>query len=145
MLIDLWLIGIGVIMITYGIVWMMRNMHSNAAMVVTAIGVLLIMVSGAFAHDHKRPELNNWYKGLSAGGVPCCDGSDAVRLSDVDWESKDGKYRVRIYGQWVDVPDSAVIKGPNLDGQTMVWPYPQNGMGGTVSYRVRCFMPGSMT
>lgn len=98
------------------------------------------ITSYAFAHDHGRPDLNKWFQDLrSRAKAPCCDGSDAVRLDDPDWESRDGHYRVRIEGEWVDVPDSALIDGPNLDGKTMVWPYHENGHP-----RVRCFMPGAM-
>ena len=42
-------------------------------------------------------------------------------VADVDWESKDGHYRVRLEGQWIDVPDD-VITVPNRFGRTMVWP-----------------------
>ena len=35
---------------------------------------------------------------------------------------KDGHYRVRIEGDWVDVPEDAVITEPNRVGRTMVWP-----------------------
>ncbi|WP_245286910.1 hypothetical protein [Bradyrhizobium sp. Tv2a-2] len=67
-------------------------------------------------------------------------------LSDVEWKSENGHYQVLINqymdgsGQnvWVDVPDDAVIKEPNRDGRTLVWPIwgdrPQ----------VRCFLPGAM-
>jgi hypothetical protein len=47
---------------------------------------------------------------------------------------------VRLYGEWVDVPDDAVVKQPNLAGRTMVWTY---GMMGRTM--IRCFMPGTMT
>ena len=43
-------------------------------------------------------------------------------VADVDWESKDGHYRVRLEGQWIDVPDDALITVPNRFGRTMVWP-----------------------
>jgi hypothetical protein len=103
---------------------------------------LVMAVGSVFAHDHTRPELDSWFMSLeSKGKSPCCDGSDALRLDDVDWETRDGHYRVRLEGEWVDVPDSAVVEGPNRAGPTMVWPYYVNGaMRG-----VRCFMPGSMT
>jgi hypothetical protein len=95
----------------------------------------------AAAHDHDRPELQGWFKALqSKGKAACCDGGDATRVSDADWDSKDGHYRVRLEGQWVDVPDNAVIEEPNRDGRTLVWPYHVNGMP-----VVRCFLPGSMT
>lgn len=104
--------------------------------------VILFSIRPGFTHDHGRPDLNNWFMSLqSKGKVSCCDGSDAMRLDDVDWDAKDGHYRVRLQGEWVDVPDSAVVEGPNRAGPTMVWPYYLNGsMRG-----VRCFMPGSMT
>lgn len=102
--------------------------------------VLLLTVHFAKAHDHNRPELNDWFRGLkSNSGAWCCDGADATRLDDVDWDTKGGHYRVRINGAWIDVPDGAVINEPNRDGQTMVWPiYGPNG-----SIGVRCFILGS--
>jgi hypothetical protein len=92
------------------------------------------------AHDHERPELNGWYQSLRSGKGPCCDGSDAKRLDDADWESRDGHYRVRIDGEWVDVPADAVVGGPNRAGRTMVWTYYKDGHP-----EARCFMPGSMS
>ena len=44
------------------------------------------------------------------------------RSATSDWESESGHYRVRIEGEWVDVPDEAVITEPNRVGRTMVWP-----------------------
>src|SRR4029077_10192226 len=72
----------------------------------------------------------------------CCSFADGFVVSDVDWESKDGHYRVRLEGRWIDVPDDAVITEPNRAGRTMVWPY----VRGTYPPRteIRCFMPGSM-
>jgi len=48
-------------------------------------------------------------------------------------------YRVRIDGEWVDVPSEAVVDGPNRLGRTMVWPYYKDGHPKT-----RRFMPGSI-
>ena len=68
------------------------------------------------------------------------DGSDAKCVDDADWETKDGQYRVRIVGEWVDVPNDAVLLRPNRAGRTMFfWPYYLNGHP-----KARCFMPGSM-
>lgn len=96
----------------------------------------------AHGHDANRPELNNWFMGLqSRAKWPCCDGSEALRLDDVDWRAKDGHYQVRLEGEWVDVPDEAVVTEPNRAGPTMVWPYRRDGK----LNRVRCFIVGSMT
>lgn len=93
---------------------------------------------GQFASS--SPELKAWFDSLRSGKGPCCSDADGSAVSDVDWESNAGHYRVRIGGDWVDVPDEAVITQPNRVGRTMVWPMYYDGK--TV---VRCFMPGSMT
>lgn len=121
--------------------WALKWVLRLVVAVVAVIFVLLYLVlKNAFAHDHNRAELNGWFKSLeSRAKAPCCDGSDATRLDDVDWESKGGRYRVRIDGEWVDVPESAVIDGPNLAGQTMVWPTWSDG-----KRTVRCFIAGAL-
>lgn len=101
-------------------------------------------ISYAYPRDDGRyanSPLKQWFDGLrSKGGGPCCSDADGTALSDVDWETKDGHYRVRIDGQWIDVPDDTVITEPNRAGRTMVWPSYSNGRP-----IIRCFMPGSMT
>jgi hypothetical protein len=122
------------------------------------IFILLIFSSTvALAHDAHKPGLNGWFRTLSAGKGPCCDGSDAMHLTDVDWETKDGRYRVKVpntgdgfqramHGEkniemeWVDVPEDAVLTQPNLDGETLVWP-----MYGYMGKTIRCFMPGTLS
>lgn len=93
---------------------------------------------GQFANT--SPDLKAWFDGLRSGKGPCCSDADGSAVSDVDWESHAGHYRVRLEGAWFDVPDDAVITVPNRVGRTMVWPI--RGSSGTV---IRCFMPGSMT
>jgi hypothetical protein len=84
--------------------------------------------------------LKQWFDSLKSGKGPCCSDADGTAVSDVDWESSNGHYRVRLEGEWVEVPDDAVITEANLVGRTMVWPI--RGYGGLT---IRCFMPGSMT
>lgn len=97
--------------------------------------------NAANAHLADRPDLNEWAAGLaSSDGHMCCDGSDAEPIKDVDWEvSKEGHYRVRIDGRWTDVPDTAVVPGPNKYGVALVWGYPS--LGNPETFNVRCFMP----
>jgi hypothetical protein len=97
-------------------------------------------------------DLKAWFDGLRSAKGPCCSDADGSALSDADWESRDGHYRVRVprfgyvvEGQqqeqvWVDVPEDAVISEPNRVGRTMVWP-----IYGYTGVTIRCFMPGSMT
>jgi len=91
---------------------------------------------GRYANSPLKP----WFDSLKSGKGPCCSDADGYAVSDPDWESKSGHYRVRIDGEWYDVPDDAVITEPNRVGRTMVWPI--KGWGGMT---IRCFMPGSMT
>jgi hypothetical protein len=84
--------------------------------------------------------LHGWFEQLASKKGRCCSDADGRSLSDVDWVSHDGHYRVQINGEWVDVPDDAVITEPNRAGPTMVWPTYLNGHP-----EVRCFLPGSMT
>lgn len=111
---------------------------------------LTIVLSPSLAHDAEHPELNDWFMGLrNKKDFPCCDGSEAMHLKNVDWESQNKEnshIRVRIpltteanseLG-WVDVPDDAVITEPNKDGATLVWP-----IYGYMNTSVRCFMFGA--
>ena len=84
--------------------------------------------------------LKQWFDSLKSGKGPCCSDADGSAVSDVDWESKGGRYRVRIEGEWHEVPQDAVITEPNRVGRTMVWP-----IKGYLGLSIRCFMPGSMT
>ena len=88
----------------------------------------------------QNPELHQWFEKLRSAKGPCCSDADGSAVSDVDWETAGGHYRVRIDGEWVDVPDEAVITEPNRIGRTMVWP-----IRGYLGLTIRCFMPGSMT
>jgi hypothetical protein len=121
--------------------------------------VLLLGLASQFSHarDHGQfasstPEIKAWFDGLRSGNGPCCSDADGTAISDADWETRDGHYRVRVprYGYlvagqqqelvWVDVPEEAVITEPNRVGRTMVWP-----LYGYLGLTIRCFMPGSMT
>ncbi|RXH21848.1 MULTISPECIES: hypothetical protein [Bradyrhizobium] len=128
---------------------------------VTRLAAALVLVGLAAPIGHARDrgqfantnaDLKAWFDGLRSGKGPCCSDADGSALSDTDWDSKDGHYRVRLprYGSglegqpqelvWVDVPEEAVISEPNRVGRTMVWP-----IYGYMGVTVRCFMPGSMT
>ncbi len=124
-----------------------------------ACALTLIAVLSSFGHARDRGQFVNtnadlkaWFDGLRSAKGPCCSDADGSALSDSDWESRGGHYRVRVPrfgylldGQqqeqvWVDVPGDAVISEPNRVGRTMVWP-----IYGYMGVTIRCFMPGSMT
>ena len=114
----------------------------SAAGVGSAVAALAAYPGHARDPDgrYANSPLKQWFDSLRSGKGPCCSDADGTAVSDVDWESGNGHYRVRIEGDWVDVPDEAVITEPNRVGRTMVWPI--RGYGGLT---IRCFMPGSMT
>jgi hypothetical protein len=39
---------------------------------------------------------------------PCCSVADGQSVEGVDWDTKDGNYRVRLDGQWIEVPPDAL-------------------------------------
>jgi hypothetical protein len=108
--------------------------------------VLLLALASHLGHArdpdgrYANSPLKQWFDSLRSGKGPCCSDADGSALADIDWESKGGHYRVRLDGEWIDVPDEAVITEPNRIGRTMVWP-----LRGYLGLTIRCFMPGSMT
>ena len=113
-----------------------------------ASAVLLVMLAAPASQARdpdghyaaQNPELHKWFESLRSGKGPCCSDADGTAVSDVDWETANGHYRVRLDNEWIDVPDDAVITEPNRIGRTMVWP-----IRGYLGISIRCFMPGSMT
>ena len=88
-----------------------------------------------------NPDLHAWFNKLSSGKGLCCDFAEGKRVDDVDWDTggPNGNYRVRLDGEWIDVPADAVVTEPNKFGPSVVWPMFGNGGQTTV----RCFLPGS--
>ncbi|MEH2626774.1 hypothetical protein V1292_004829 [Bradyrhizobium sp. AZCC 1719] len=110
---------------------------------IALLGAAIVVGGHAVARDdgrYAKSPLKSWFDSLRSGKGPCCSDADGSAVADVDWESKDGHYRVRLEGQWIDVPDDAVITEPNRAGRTMVWP-----MKDSLGISIRCFLPGSMT
>ena len=104
---------------------------------VLGIGSAEARDDGRYADSPLKP----WFESLhNKDGVQCCEVADGMALLDVDWDSQDGHYRVRLEGQWVMVPDERVVTQPNRIGRPIVWTQYLNGKP-----LVRCFMPGTMT
>ncbi len=115
----------------------LRILPLLAACAIAAAGLAQAHDDGRYANSPLKP----WFESLrSKTGRQCCADADGAALTDLDWDTRGGHYRVRIDGEWVDVPDEAVVTGPNRAGRAMVWSYFLNGHPS-----VRCFMPGSMT
>ena len=141
----------GVILFVAGCALAARNAANKIAWVAWALIVLGLVLIVAPVHSrdldgrYAASPLKQWFDSLKSGKGPCCSDADGSAVSDADWETKDGRYRVRLEGQWWDVPDDAVITEPNRAGRTMVWPIYFQSMGKLDRIEIRCFMPGSMS
>jgi hypothetical protein len=106
-------------------------------------------ISGLAARDldgHyavQNPELHRWFDSLAnQHGQLCCSIADGRTVEDPDVDDSSGHWRVRVDGEWLDVPDDAVITVPNRYGPAVVWPFKDYLTGKTI---IRCFMPGAGT
>ena len=144
--------------------WVMSVLLFLIAMLVMA----LLIMNIAHAHDadgrFKDSPLHDWFQQLGSGNGLCCDFADGFKVEDVDWDTQDGHYRVRLRGKWMTVPDEAVVKSENRYGPAVVWPI--CSFNGTASVtitpcggrdannkvqwadgveveKIRCFMPGA--
>lgn len=121
----------------------------SACWTVLMLAGLLIVSAPVSAHWYGATRIGApdkaWWESLQpkGGGLPCCDIADGQKVLDVDWDTAgpNNSYRVRLNGQWIVVPDAAVVTAPNRFGPAVVWPY-QDGDG---VMRIRCFMPGAGT
>jgi hypothetical protein len=112
------------------------------------IGLLALSCS-AQAADHGQlgpttPEVKAWANSLdNTLGEICCSTADGWKPEEVEYEIKNNRYRVKIDGEWYDVPPFAVIKRPNKFGFPVVWYYKTWLNGIRPSILIRCFIPGA--
>ena len=97
--------------------------------------VALVRDDGRYANS----PLKSWFDRLASGNGLCCSFADGFRVDNVDWDTQDSHYRVRLNGEWIVVPDDAVVTEPNKFGPAVVWPY----MGTNGQTQIRCFLPGA--
>ena len=109
---------------------------------VVALCVAAMVPGRALARDDGRyanEPLHKWFDQLASGKGLCCSFADGFSIRDIDWDVQDGRYRVRIQGEWITVPDSALVTEPNRFGPAVVWPY----LATDGSTQIRCFLPGA--
>ena len=104
------------------------------------IAFLPLLASAALAVDrgqfgHVPPDIRAWFKSVIApNGVPCCDELDGHRTT---YDVRAGAYWVPIEGQWMQVPERAVIRDQgNPIGEAVVWYVHHRG-----SIIISCFVP----
>jgi hypothetical protein len=107
----------------------------------------LAVTADAPAHDYGQysnvdPAIKDWIKKLTdKSGQGCCataDGHPAV----YEWDTAGNHYKVRIEGEWYDVPPEAVVDGPNKLGYATVWYWWDWSSDGKKTNHIRCFLPG---
>lgn len=98
-----------------------------------AAGVALAFDNGQF--ENVPPDIRAWFKSVIApNGVPCCDVSDGHRT---EYDVRGGAYWVPIEGQWMEVPERAIIRDRgNPVGQAVVWYVHHRG-----AVIISCFVP----
>jgi hypothetical protein len=112
--------------------------------VVMILCITVVAPNHLYARDDGRfagSPLKEWFDHLGSRNGLCCAFADGVNVQDVDWDTQEGHYRVRIHGEWFVVPDDAVVTEPNRFGPAVVWPY-NDCYGNT---QIRCFIPGAGT
>jgi hypothetical protein len=86
-------------------------------------------------YDNVPADIRAWFKSVMApNGVPCCDISDGHRT---EYDFRDGAYWVPIEGEWMAVPERAIIRDRgNPVGQAVVWYVHHSGR-----IIISCFVP----
>jgi len=75
----------------------------RAGIIIISLAVLIVASEARDPGQFTKttPEMKAWFDSLKCGLGPCCSDADGAAVSDVDWESKDGHYRVRLGGEWI--------------------------------------------
>lgn len=135
------LVLLAVGMVALAIEWLRERVSGWMVLIIVSLFLLVMALSihPIRAHDHGRSSLIDWLKTLqNRNNALCCNGDDTDAIED--WEAKNDRFRVKFRGEWYDVPDSAIVDGPNKGGDALLW---MNK--GFLGMSVRCFMPGPMT
>ena len=67
-----------------------------------AVALLVGLSNSAFARDEGRysnDPLKHWFDNLTSSNGNCCSFADGLSISDVDWDTKEGHYRVLLHGE----------------------------------------------
>jgi hypothetical protein len=111
--------------------------------------ILLLLGDAVKAEDHGQlgpmsPEVKAWAGTLENKlNQECCASADGWKPEEIEYDIAGGRYRVRIDGEWYDVPREAVLEVPNKFGFPVVWYYRTWDNGVSASVQIRCFIPGA--
>ena len=92
-------------------------------------------------------DMGDWFNSLSSKKAgSCCSNFDG-RPPEAIVQTSDNHYQVMLEGQWVDVPDDAVLDVPNKYGKAVVWyskSWRSTVTGQEGGFYIRCFLPGEL-
>lgn len=123
---------------------------------VIVVAVVILAALGRPAHPRYvgaepiqfSQEIQDWIKGLRSGQQrsPCCDLSDGDFTQQDLRVGADGRthFFATVEGEWVEVPDDAIVREPNRIGRPIVWVTRWMGLEGKPVTFVRCFLPGAL-
>jgi hypothetical protein len=128
----------------------MRNRRRKFLLAAATLGTLACAAASQARnlgqYSQVPQDIRTWVESLADGkGIPCCATADGTVPDEFAWDIGANHYRVKVYGQWVIVPDAAVIKGSNRLGHAVVWVEADEAdFTGTLepTVSVRCFLPG---
>ena len=88
-------------------------------------------------YDNAPDHIRKWFKSVIApNGVPCCDETDGHRTS---YDMREGAFWVPIEGEWMRVPERAIIRdAANPIGEAVVWYVRHRG-----AIVISCFVPSN--
>jgi hypothetical protein len=127
----------------------MRKMLADVVRVISVSMLPLAIAPRAEAADHGQlgstsPEVKDWANSLeNKSREACCSAADGWKPQEVEYDIKESRYRVKIDGEWYDVPPDAVLQVPNRFGFAVVWYYQTWLDGIRPSISIRCFIPGA--
>lgn len=91
------------------------------------------------------PEIKLWAEALTnEAGIGCCTIANGLIPEEIEWDISANSYRVKVDGQWLFVPDEAILKGPNRLGYAAVWFEIDHDIDfEEYTISIRCFLPGA--
>jgi hypothetical protein len=93
-------------------------------------------------HPDHDPAIKEWVQQLTdKTGQGCCATADG-HPAEYDWDTEGNHYKVRIEGEWYDVPPEALVEEPNRLGYATVWYWWDWSLDGKKTHHIRCFLPG---
>ncbi len=107
--------------------------------------VAALQAQDAARNRQVSPEIKLWAEALTnEAGIGCCTIANGLVPEEIEWDISANSYRVKVDGQWLFVPDEAVIKAPNRLGYAAVWFEIDHDLEfEEYTISIRCFLPGA--